>query len=269
MTRSPRTLTAFTLIELLVVISIISLLISILLPALGAAKKTANATQCLAKLRQMGQTLAVYTQDYRGSLPPGTLGGTNATNWMVLTLNLMGAKGQTFADQAFDPLALTFFTDHDTIAPTATNGNPNHFSCHPRLMPGIDTNETPGGPFSGPRKPVRIDDVKNASDLIMVFDGTQIAGGNVGSVGIGLDADRIYYETFLVWGVSGSPTNRARAGENRDAVNWSDTNFGEIRYRHMNNTRGNLLFVDGHAGAIRYEGNNGTDIFRKNVNVRF
>ena len=54
----------FTLIELLVVISIISLLISILLPALGSARKASKRIQCLSNIRQIGVVLRVYEDAY-------------------------------------------------------------------------------------------------------------------------------------------------------------------------------------------------------------
>lgn len=56
----PKNRHGFTLIELLVVISIISLLISILLPALGAARKAAMAIKCAANYKQISTCIAMY-----------------------------------------------------------------------------------------------------------------------------------------------------------------------------------------------------------------
>ena len=67
--RSCGTDSRFTLIELLVVISIISILASLLLPALGRARDLAKRTACAANLRSVSLAFSVYASENDAVIP--------------------------------------------------------------------------------------------------------------------------------------------------------------------------------------------------------
>lgn len=75
----PRQRHAFTLIELLVVIGVIALILSIALPALGRARRSAAQVREASALRQFITAYSLYAADNRGLLLPGYLPETLVT----------------------------------------------------------------------------------------------------------------------------------------------------------------------------------------------
>ena len=96
-TRSRRT--GFTLVEMLVVIFIITVLVAILLPALGAARSSARRATCQNNLRQFGIGFQKYGESGRGAFCSGAFdwerdGAVTEFGWVadLVGLNIPAGK---------------------------------------------------------------------------------------------------------------------------------------------------------------------------------
>jgi prepilin-type N-terminal cleavage/methylation domain-containing protein len=81
----------FTLVELLVVLSVISILIALLLPAVQQARSAAYRTDCANNLKQIGLAMHNYQLTYE-ALPPARQSDQGPT-WSVLILPFLEQNG--------------------------------------------------------------------------------------------------------------------------------------------------------------------------------
>ena len=134
--RKPR---AFTLVELLVVIGIIALLISILLPSLANARRSANCVKCLSNLRQLNVALSSYMQTSKGRVFPYYGGGTNILWQAILLPHLSPRAGKMDI----------YSTNAVTAAQVAKMQISESVYFCPTARDGLPDGTISGGPASG------------------------------------------------------------------------------------------------------------------------
>ena len=135
---------AFTVVELLVVVAIIGVLVSILLPAVGAVRDSARRTQNGNNLRNIGQAVLAYEEN-KGTYPPLLKRSKNFPNELTKSVSwafeILPFIEQDAIHSRFDP-----DQEYDTPANRIAIGTPIELYANPRARDARATAPTMKSP---------------------------------------------------------------------------------------------------------------------------
>ncbi|GAB4194447.1 MAG: hypothetical protein Kow00105_08670 [Phycisphaeraceae bacterium] len=284
LTREPRR-DGFTLIELLVVISIIALLVGILLPALGAARRSARSAVCLSNLRSAGQALATYAADSKDWIPglntsgfgmssPADLkndptGPTYNGDWIspsmgdslglpsdpterlesILNHSFHDPENEQYYNRIFSPSALTAGLDPATLR-VASYGAMLGFQWVGSGAPGIPIQDLSSNTITLPQNyQPRIDLVGAASNKVYATDGARFVTGNPGNYDVSLSG-QIFTNSGGNFMTAGPCFNETGDPFHYESDNRTPTELAKtFAYRHNGSLNG--VYFDGHGESMR------------------
>jgi len=225
---------AFTLVELLVVVAIIALLLAILLPALGKARKLASSTVCLARMHNVSQATNAYTAEYRGFLPaafggpPGDpLPGGGAGDGRYYTDYLENTM-RVENDQESD-----FYMCPDSTLEPGPNQKRLSYSANQQVMVMLNID----------RHRKKIGSIIRPSEVVAAGDAAQNSGA--GTSGPTFSGDPMRLNLIEDEDTAAEPIYTDPALN----VDGEPSNGFVPRFRHVGDAIGNFGYVDGHAAS--------------------
>ena len=232
---------AFTLVELLVVIGIIALLISILLPTLSSARRSAQSAACLSNLRQLMTSAVFYANDNRGALPYAWGPDGNLVNRTLRIAQNQDGRESALVKTYQCPSRLVDVTD-PYFSTYAVNLGTFVFSP-PSVVP--------------PRPTKKLSGVRRSTEVVAFADANQTK--QIGGQPTGGSEEFLYYTDLTGTAPDGFVYQPLTAADrNRSAPLPTVNNVdqigrpGAVRYRHgratgINRGSANVVFHDGHA----------------------
>lgn len=252
---------SFTLIEMLVVIAIISILASLLMPALSKARESSYNTFCINNVRGIGLGVTVYTGEYNNILPPD---GVNNKN----------GEAVRSRNNAWCSLVYQYATG--SPQPAGWNGNttgatnlsywnfPSGFKGNLFFCPSLNGVGTLGSSldvFFSQKLPYGMNQPVFAPDATTFIRITAVpAPGNT----VWLTDSRQWFDIEFSMVVNPGWLGTSRLPSLRHGSQFIDTDDPNVTWSDANLGHTNAWFLDGHCAGLTYGQitGNQTNLFR-------